>query len=115
MSFLLKKDDSHGVNKTDLSTTTAAATTINKKESIFDRDSPRLMEIVIKRLENELTNSDKDSTNIAITSNDDKQSTTKLLSNNANENVLPKVNIFLLILLYIYTSLYIRIYEHIYI
>lgn len=97
MSFLLKKDDSHGVNKTDLSTTTATATTINKKESISDRDSPRLMEIVIKRLENELANSANNSTNITITNDDRKQSTIELSAAKANENVLPKVNIFIYI------------------
>lgn len=44
MSFLLKKDDLHGV-KADLSSF------INKKESISERDSPRRMDIVLKRLE----------------------------------------------------------------
>lgn len=45
MSLLLKKDDSHGA-KADLSTF------LNKKESYWDRDSPRRMEILIKRLDN---------------------------------------------------------------
>lgn len=44
MSFLLKKDDLHGA-KPDMSPL------INKKESISERDSPRRMDIVLKRLE----------------------------------------------------------------
>lgn len=82
MSFLLKKDDSHG-SKVDLSTFN------NRKESISERDSPRIMRFLIKRLEN-ASNAGVEATEVAKNGPEGMQSQK---TTHSDENVVLKVNI----------------------
>lgn len=87
MSFLLKKDDSHGA-KADLSTF------INKSESILDRESPRRMEILIKQLDDAETKGVEPMDVANIGGSDDTADGHQTLDNNtqSDKNVVSKVN-----------------------